>query len=260
MYYAGNLIPPHSVIQPALPLKLCCALELVFACRHLLLIPLVQYAAILQNTESSSCETAASQQTTEGQDDLILPKKLSNPVLECSCRRRLHRELLVSHRCGLLPVEKPELKRVLEQRRLEQHREREQASQPPSDLEQELHKRRQKLMAVRVHWCTRGRQFNQRRPLLLCRDEERISVIHFTVSGHEDLSEFDKGQIVMARRLGQSITKTAALVGCSRTLTGSVILSLQYEQEELRHRENIRNMPEFVRVRENLRHITITGY
>ncbi|ROL48053.1 hypothetical protein DPX16_18653 [Anabarilius grahami] len=31
----------------------------------------------------------------------------------------------------------------------------------------------------------------------------------------KDLSEFDKGQIVMARRLGQSISKTAALVGCS---------------------------------------------
>ncbi|ROL49707.1 hypothetical protein DPX16_16033 [Anabarilius grahami] len=33
----------------------------------------------------------------------------------------------------------------------------------------------------------------------------------------KDLSEFDKGQIVMARRLGQSISKTAALVGCSRS-------------------------------------------
>jgi len=31
----------------------------------------------------------------------------------------------------------------------------------------------------------------------------------------KDLSEFDKGQIVMARQLGQSISKTAALVGCS---------------------------------------------
>ena len=30
-----------------------------------------------------------------------------------------------------------------------------------------------------------------------------------------DLSEFDKGQIVMARWLGQSISKTAALVGRS---------------------------------------------
>ncbi|KAK3517496.1 hypothetical protein QTP70_012575 [Hemibagrus guttatus] len=31
----------------------------------------------------------------------------------------------------------------------------------------------------------------------------------------KDLSEFDKGQIVMTRRLDQSISKTAALVGCS---------------------------------------------
>ncbi|XP_023687729.1 acidic leucine-rich nuclear phosphoprotein 32 family member E isoform X1 [Paramormyrops kingsleyae] len=33
----------------------------------------------------------------------------------------------------------------------------------------------------------------------------------------EDLSDFDKGQIVMARRLGQSISETARLVGCSRS-------------------------------------------
>ena len=33
----------------------------------------------------------------------------------------------------------------------------------------------------------------------------------------KDLSKFDKGQIVMARRLGQSISDTAALVGCSRS-------------------------------------------
>ncbi|XP_043108818.1 protein FAM107B [Puntigrus tetrazona] len=133
-----------------------------------------------QHTESSSCGSAASQQTTEGLDDLIRPKKLSNPVSESSSRRSLHRELLVSHRWGLLPEEKPELKRVLEQRRLEQCREREQALHPPSDLEQELHKRRQRL--------------------------------------------------------------------------------LEYEQEELRRREHLQNMPEFVRVRDNLRHITIAGY
>ncbi len=33
----------------------------------------------------------------------------------------------------------------------------------------------------------------------------------------KDLSEFDMGQIVMARWLGQNISKTAALVGCSRS-------------------------------------------
>ncbi|XP_051532423.1 protein FAM107B isoform X2 [Myxocyprinus asiaticus] len=131
-------------------------------------------------TESSSCGTSVSQKTTEGQDDLIRPKKLPNPILESHSHRGLHRELLVSHRWGLLPEEKPELQRVLEQRRLEQYREREQALKPPSDLEQELRKRRQKLMA--------------------------------------------------------------------------------YEQDELRRKEDLEKMPEFVRVRDNLRHITISGY
>ncbi|ROL47351.1 hypothetical protein DPX16_16939 [Anabarilius grahami] len=36
----------------------------------------------------------------------------------------------------------------------------------------------------------------------------------------KDLIEFDEGQIVMARRLGQSISKTTALVGCSRSAVG----------------------------------------
>ncbi|KAK3511467.1 hypothetical protein QTP70_008962 [Hemibagrus guttatus] len=38
----------------------------------------------------------------------------------------------------------------------------------------------------------------------------------------KDLSEFDKGQIVMARRLDQSISKTAALVGYSRSAVVSI--------------------------------------
>ncbi|KAK3556915.1 hypothetical protein QTP70_022417 [Hemibagrus guttatus] len=38
----------------------------------------------------------------------------------------------------------------------------------------------------------------------------------------KDLSEFDKGQIVMARPLDQSISKTAALVGCSRSAVISI--------------------------------------
>ncbi|KAK3573225.1 hypothetical protein QTP86_015136 [Hemibagrus guttatus] len=38
----------------------------------------------------------------------------------------------------------------------------------------------------------------------------------------KDLSEFDKGQIVMARRLDQSISKTAALVGCSWSAVVSI--------------------------------------
>ncbi|GBM70122.1 hypothetical protein AVEN_151582-1 [Araneus ventricosus] len=37
-----------------------------------------------------------------------------------------------------------------------------------------------------------------------------------------DLSEFDRGQIVMARRLGTSITETARLVACSRSVVVSI--------------------------------------
>ncbi|ROL52927.1 hypothetical protein DPX16_8490 [Anabarilius grahami] len=38
----------------------------------------------------------------------------------------------------------------------------------------------------------------------------------------KDLSEFDKDQIVMARRLGQSISKTADLMGCYRSAVVSI--------------------------------------
>ncbi|GBM47044.1 hypothetical protein AVEN_68365-1 [Araneus ventricosus] len=37
-----------------------------------------------------------------------------------------------------------------------------------------------------------------------------------------DLSELDRGQIVMARRLGTNITETARLVGCSRSAAVSI--------------------------------------
>ncbi len=46
----------------------------------------------------------------------------------------------------------------------------------------------------------------------------------------KDLSEFDKGQIVMARRLGQSISKTAALVGCSQSAVVSIKSAPRKEQ------------------------------
>lgn len=35
---------------------------------------------------------------------------------------------------------------------------------------------------------------------------------------HKDLSEFDLEKIAMARRLGQSISKTAAFVECSQSV------------------------------------------
>ncbi|XP_020560272.1 protein FAM107B-like isoform X1 [Oryzias latipes] len=100
-------------------------------------------------------------------------RKLSGSSAEAPSYQNLHRELLLSHKRGLLLEEKPELKRVLEQRRLERHKEEEMARQGPSDLEMELRKRQQKLQ--------------------------------------------------------------------------------EYEQEEIRQRENQQKIPEFVRVRDNLR-------
>ncbi|ROL41793.1 hypothetical protein DPX16_9384 [Anabarilius grahami] len=46
----------------------------------------------------------------------------------------------------------------------------------------------------------------------------------------KDLSEFDKDQIVMARRLDQSISKTAALVGCSRSAVVSIYQKCSKEE------------------------------
>ncbi|GBN29495.1 hypothetical protein AVEN_142179-1 [Araneus ventricosus] len=37
-----------------------------------------------------------------------------------------------------------------------------------------------------------------------------------------DLSEFDRGQIIIAQRLGKRITETARLVGCSRFVVVSI--------------------------------------
>ncbi|MCI4387134.1 hypothetical protein PGIGA_G00070550 [Pangasianodon gigas] len=39
----------------------------------------------------------------------------------------------------------------------------------------------------------------------------------------KDLSDFDKGQIVMALRLGQSVSETADLVGCSEFAVQEII-------------------------------------
>uniref|UniRef100_UPI0037E7E355 protein FAM107B n=1 Tax=Semicossyphus pulcher TaxID=241346 RepID=UPI0037E7E355 len=106
-------------------------------------------------------------------DDITHPRKLNGSSVEAPSYQNLHRELMLSHKRGLLLEEKPELKRVLEQRRLDLHKEEEMARQRPSDLETELRKRQQKLK--------------------------------------------------------------------------------EYEQEEIRRRENQQKIPEFVRVKDNLR-------
>ncbi|GFY05631.1 uncharacterized protein TNCV_4402981 [Trichonephila clavipes] len=52
----------------------------------------------------------------------------------------------------------------------------------------------------------------------LLESEESFFHLFLCVMGNAaDLSDFDKGQIVMARRLGTNISETARLMGCSRS-------------------------------------------
>lgn len=110
--------------------------------------------------------------TVDYSNESALPRRLNGTSVDAPSYQNLHRELLLSHKryraskeqpdpeasvymsgrsCrGLLLEEKPELTRVLEQRRLELHREEEMAQRRPSDLETELRKRQQKLEEVRV--------------------------------------------------------------------------------------------------------------
>ncbi|XP_029630865.1 protein FAM107B isoform X2 [Salmo trutta] len=87
----------------------------------------------------------------EGDDDLIKPKKLLNPVKASKSHQELHRELLMSQkRSGGVGMEsKPELQRVLEARKREQiikqRKEEDEARKKISPLEQELLKRKEKL-------------------------------------------------------------------------------------------------------------------
>uniref|UniRef100_A0A665U878 Zgc:195245 n=1 Tax=Echeneis naucrates TaxID=173247 RepID=A0A665U878_ECHNA len=97
-------------------------------------------------TNSAGPSLLCRQSTADyGSDDIVQPRKLNGSSADTPSYQNLHRELLLSHKRGLLLEEKPELKRVLEQRRLELHKEEEMARRGPSDLETELRKRQQKL-------------------------------------------------------------------------------------------------------------------
>uniref|UniRef100_W5KJY3 Zgc:195245 n=1 Tax=Astyanax mexicanus TaxID=7994 RepID=W5KJY3_ASTMX len=137
----------------------------------------VERPGFRHHKKSYVCHPPLSRQSTEGSEEGTPVRKLNGSPIECPSHQNLHKELLLSHK-GLLLEEKPELQRVLEQRRLEQHREQELALRPPSDLEQELRKRQQRLQ--------------------------------------------------------------------------------EYEMEEIKRREGQENVPEFVRVKEKLRHIQMS--
>lgn len=99
------------------------------------------------SSETSAGPLPPTRQSTvdSGAEETVQPRKPNGSSVDTPSYHNLHRELLLSHKRGLLLEEKPELKRVLEQRRLELHREEEMARQRPSDLETELRKRQQKL-------------------------------------------------------------------------------------------------------------------
>ncbi|XP_078276506.1 protein FAM107B-like [Rhinoraja longicauda] len=81
----------------------------------------------------------------DGNTELIRPRKLYNPVKDSKSYRALHCELVLSHKRGFALPNKPELQRVMEQRKYDLLREQEKAQRPKTDFEQELNKRHQKL-------------------------------------------------------------------------------------------------------------------
>ncbi|CAL1606065.1 unnamed protein product [Knipowitschia caucasica] len=93
------------------------------------------------NNKKDACQPALTRQSTVD-DEISQPNKLNGSVADF---QNLHRELLLGHKRGLLLGVRPELKRVMEQRRGKLHKEEEQARLGPSDLETELRKRQQKL-------------------------------------------------------------------------------------------------------------------
>ncbi|GFX51770.1 uncharacterized protein TNCV_5014721 [Trichonephila clavipes] len=54
-----------------------------------------------------------------------------------------------------------------------------------------------------------------------------------------DLSNFDRGQIVMARRLGTSISETARVVGCSRSTVVSTYEKWMNDSETSSRRHGV---------------------
>lgn len=94
------------------------------------------------NNKKEACQAPLNRQATADNNEISHPNKLNGSVADF---QNLHRELLLGHKRGLLFGVRPELKRVMEQRRGKLHKEEEQARLGPSDLETELRKRQQKL-------------------------------------------------------------------------------------------------------------------
>ncbi|XP_043570125.1 protein FAM107B isoform X1 [Chiloscyllium plagiosum] len=83
----------------------------------------------------------------EDSAELIKPRKLVNPVKTSKNHQELHRELIINQKRGIAGQNKPELQRVMEQRKRDQvvKQKKEEEALKKSDLEQELMKRQQRL-------------------------------------------------------------------------------------------------------------------
>lgn len=98
-------------------------------------------------TENKTKERTPSQSSQSSEDSLIQPKKIPNPCLESSTRQALHKELLLNYKRGVNVLEKPELSKVLQNRRETQRRKEweEQASSKRTSLEMKLEQRATRL-------------------------------------------------------------------------------------------------------------------
>lgn len=133
-------------------------------------------------------------------------------------------------RRGLLPRKKPELQCVLEHRQREQHKQRELALRPPSDLEAKLRTRQQRIQGVSMSvksW-----------------DGKLDSL------GNAALVLIYLGFCACASKPADIGKYTILLRRMFRTQMFPV---LQYELEEKKRRESLQSVPEFVRVRGTLR-------
>ncbi|TRZ02718.1 hypothetical protein DNTS_004540 [Danionella cerebrum] len=124
-----------------------------------------------------------------GDDDLIKPKKLTNPVKASKSHQELHRELLLNHKRGVTVENKSELQRVLEQRKrdqlMKQRKQEEEARRKISPLEQELLKRHQKLEELEKEQ-TRQEDEKCNAPEFI-KVKEKLRRTSFTSSGEKEV-------------------------------------------------------------------------
>lgn len=102
-------------------------------------VDMVTMETVVKKSEGSSSQLS--------EDVLIQPKKLPNPCVESPTRQALHKELLLNYKRGVNVLEKPELNKVLQNRRETQKRKEweQQAKEKRTSLEMKLEKQATRL-------------------------------------------------------------------------------------------------------------------